>query len=51
MGYAEGLPKRVIVTAYEGTELPFDVKDMPTLFWELPAEIEEKLTAKIKQIT
>lgn len=29
LGYADGLHKRVVVTAKKGTELPFDVKDIP----------------------
>jgi hypothetical protein len=33
LGYAEGHKKSVVVTAKEGTKLPFDVKDIPTLFW------------------
>jgi hypothetical protein len=33
LGYAEGLKKRCIVTAKEGTALPFDVKDIPVTFW------------------
>lgn len=33
LGYALGLPKRVIITAQEGTNLPFDTAAMPCHFW------------------
>jgi hypothetical protein len=50
-GLAQGLGKRAIVTAREGTELPFDLKDVPTLFWkENWAELQDKLEEKIKPI-
>src|SRR5262249_15055962 len=32
-GLAQGLGKPHIVTAYKGTALPFDVHDVPTIFW------------------
>ena len=50
-GYAEGLGKPSIVTAKKMTELPFDVKDIPTLFWENDwAELQNKLREKIGAI-
>jgi hypothetical protein len=33
LGYADGMKKPYIVTAKEGTALPFDVKDIPVTFW------------------
>ncbi|RLF36005.1 MAG: hypothetical protein DRM99_03630 [Thermoplasmata archaeon] len=33
MGYAFGLNKKVIVTAMEDTEIPFDSKMIPCFFW------------------
>jgi predicted Rossmann-fold nucleotide-binding protein len=50
LGYAEGLRKRVIVTAKEGTELPFDVKDVPTIFWESQKKLKDDLTARIRSV-
>lgn len=51
LGFAQGLGKRVIVTAQEGTELPFDVKDVPTLFWEADwADLQKRLEEKIRPI-
>lgn len=50
-GYAQGLGKPRIVTAKKLTELPFDVKDIPTLFWEDDwADLQEKLREKIGTI-
>jgi hypothetical protein len=34
LGFADGLQKPVITTARNGTELPFDIKDKPVLFWD-----------------
>lgn len=52
LGYAKGLKKPVIVTAKEGTELPFDVKDIPTTFWK-PADqirLRDELKNRIEVI-
>lgn len=51
LGYARALGKPVIQTAFEGTELPFDVYDVPTLFWECQDTLERKLTSAIDQLT
>jgi hypothetical protein len=52
MGYADGLGKKVIVTAKEGTDLPFDVKDIPTIFWsgqtQLRRDLEKRIRAVVK---
>jgi hypothetical protein len=52
LGYADGLGKRVIVTAKKGTELPFDVKDIPTIFWggqqQLRRDLEERILTVVK---
>jgi hypothetical protein len=52
LGFARGLGKRVIATAKEGTELPFDVRDMPVTFWRSidPRRLREKLIERIKPI-
>jgi nucleoside 2-deoxyribosyltransferase len=47
LGYAQGLRKPVIVTAKKGTELPFDVKDIPTIFWESQRQLKEALKVKV----
>ena len=50
LGYADGLGKRVIVTARKGTELPFDVKDIPTIFWEGQNQLREGLRKRIEYV-
>jgi hypothetical protein len=45
LGYADGLGKRVVVTARKGTELPFDVKDIPTIFWGGQTQLRNDLGA------
>jgi hypothetical protein len=43
IGYAKGLGKEVILTAKQGTELPFDVDDIPTIFWEIQEDLKAGL--------
>ena len=50
LGYADGLGGKVIATAKKGTELPFDVKDIPTLFWESQEELGEDLRERIQSV-
>jgi hypothetical protein len=44
------LKKKVVVTATRGTELPFDVKDVPTIIWESQKKLKEDLNARIRSI-
>jgi hypothetical protein len=41
----------VIQTAYQGTELPFDVFDVPTHFWDGQDVLERELSLAIEQLT
>jgi hypothetical protein len=50
LGYADGLGKRVIVTAKEGTDLPFDVKDIPTIFWSGQTQLRRDLEKRIRTV-
>ena len=50
LGYADGMQKHVIVTAKEGTELPFDVKDIPTIFWGSLVKLREDLERRIRKV-
>jgi hypothetical protein len=43
MGFARGLGKDVIMTAKKGTTLPFDVGDIPAIFWEIQDDLKEGL--------
>ncbi len=47
LGFANGLNKNVVATARNGTELPFDVKDIPVTFWD-PID-QKKLRSDIKE--
>jgi hypothetical protein len=50
LGFAQGLGKAHIVTAYKGTTLPFDVHDVPTIFWESQKQLKEQLRERIQAI-
>jgi hypothetical protein len=52
LGFSEGLEKPTIITARNGTDLPFDIKDRPVLFWhpENLKSLREGLEEKIKPI-
>lgn len=50
LGVAQGLGKRVIVTACKGTELPFDIADIPVVFWEGQKQLKERLRERITSI-
>lgn len=50
LGYADGLGKKVIITAKEGTELPFDVKDMPTICWSGQRQLRDNLRKRIVSV-
>jgi hypothetical protein len=51
LGYAEGMKKPVVVTAMAGTQLPFDVKDVPTIFWDGQRQLKDDLRAKIESLS
>jgi hypothetical protein len=50
LGYADGLGKKVVVTAKDGTELPFDVKDIPTIFWSGQTQLRKDLEKRIMNV-
>jgi len=50
LGYADALKKPLLVTAKKGTKLPFDVKDIPVIFWENQKGLKEQLRKKIGKI-
>ena len=52
LGFADGLGKEVIFVAKAGTELPFDIKDEPVVFWGDNSfkEFEEKLKKSVEEI-
>jgi hypothetical protein len=50
LGLAQGAGKRVIVTATKGTALPFDIADIPVIFWEGQKQLKERLRDRIEAI-
>ena len=50
LGFAQALGKGVITTAYEGTQLPFDIFDVPTLYWGSQHKLREELDKRIKLV-
>jgi hypothetical protein len=50
LGIAQGANKRVVVTAFKGTDLPFDISDIPVIFWEGQKQLKERLTDRIEAI-
>src|SRR5215831_8728450 len=50
IGFAQGIGKRVVLTARQGTELPFDLADIPVILWDKIQDLEEKLRRRITGI-
>jgi predicted Rossmann-fold nucleotide-binding protein len=50
LGFADGVGKEVILVAKAGTDLPFDVRDVPVLFWDSFTEFEEELRKRVQHI-
>lgn len=50
IGFAEGMGRSVIVSAKKGTSLPFDIADIPVLYWSGQEELKEKLRRRVKEI-
>jgi hypothetical protein len=50
IGFADGLGRPVIITAKEGTELPFDIKDNPIVFWSTLNELKQRLQPIIAEV-
>jgi hypothetical protein len=50
LGFAQGAGKRVIVTAFKGTTLPFDISDVSVIFWDGQKQLREKLKDRMQAI-
>jgi hypothetical protein len=50
LGLATGMSKEVILVARKGTVLPFDINDVPVLFWDSFADFTEALATRIENI-
>lgn len=52
IGYAKGINRPVIITAKKGTELPFDIKDLPVIFYDrlnMKEDLEPSLNKYIQR--
>ena len=50
IGFAEGFGRPVIVTAKQDTVLPFDISDIPVLFWSSQEELKERLRRRMADV-
>lgn len=50
LGFAQGFGKQVVVTAKKGTALPFDISDVPVIFWDGQENLKEQLSKRIGAI-
>lgn len=50
IGFAQGQGKPVIITAREGSRLPFDIADIPVIFWGGQEDLKEGLTKRIRML-
>jgi len=50
LGLASGMGKDVILVAKKGTVLPFDINDVPVLFWESFSEFRQALAKRVEKI-
>ncbi len=50
IGFAEGFGRPVIVTAKKGTDLPFDIADIPVLFWGSQEELKRELKPRVARV-
>lgn len=51
LGFADAAAKQVVLTARKGTELPFNIADMPAIFWDSFSEFEESLDKVVSEIS
>ena len=50
LGFARAVGKDVILTARKNTQLPFDVRDIPTILWENKNDLKHKLRECIRRL-
>ena len=50
IGFAEGIGRPVVVTARRDTPLPFDIADIPVIFWSGQNELQDRLRRRVKEI-
>jgi len=50
IGLAQGLGKKIILTAKKGIILPFDIVDMPVIFWDNLESLKQQLHVRLKEV-
>jgi len=50
VGFARGLGKDLILTARKGTKPPFDIADIPVIFWEIQEDLKEELRKRVADL-
>jgi len=50
LGFADGAGKEVVMVAKKGTELPFNVADVPVIFWESFEEFKVELRKRLQAL-
>jgi hypothetical protein len=50
IGLAQGLNKPIVLTAKVGTVLPFDMSDMPVLFWDTQRSLREQVSRRLQAL-
>lgn len=51
LGFADGAAKEVVLVAKKGTELPFNVADVPVIFWESFEEFKHDLRKRLNALS
>ena len=50
IGLAQGLDKPIVLTAKAVPVLPFDMSDMPVLFWDTQRSLREQLSRRLQAL-
>ena len=50
LGFAQGFGKQVVVTAKKETKLPFNIWDVPVIYWDGQENLKEQLRKRIGTI-
>jgi len=48
-GYARAKNKDMIITAQDGTKLPFDTQNIKTIFYSSPMDLQNKIIKKLRE--
>ena len=48
VGYAHGMQKEVVLTAYEGTNVHFDIASHNVIFYASATELEQRVAKRLR---